>query len=41
MAENYFIEDCERLESLAPITGAPSATALSSSAAVCPGRAVA
>lgn len=23
MAENYFIEDCERLESLAPITAAP------------------
>ena len=23
MEENYFIEDCERLEGLAPITGAP------------------
>jgi (2Fe-2S) ferredoxin len=23
MAENYFIEDCEKLEGLAPITGAP------------------
>ena len=23
MAENYFIDDCERLEGLAPITGAP------------------
>ncbi len=23
MAENYFIEDCEKLETLAPITGAP------------------
>ena len=23
MAENYFIEDCERLEGLAPISGAP------------------
>ena len=23
MVENYFIEDCERLEGLAPITGAP------------------
>jgi (2Fe-2S) ferredoxin len=23
MAENYFIEDCERLEALAPVAGAP------------------